>query len=76
MIIKILGTGCANCNKLEQNARKAVEELGLAATVEKVRDLKAIAGHGVMITPALVVDGKVRAAGKVLKVDQIKALLK
>ncbi|MDD4766080.1 MAG: thioredoxin family protein [Desulfotomaculaceae bacterium] len=76
MIIKILGTGCAKCNKLEQNVRKAVEELGLAATIEKVQDLKVIAGYGVMMTPALVIDEEVKVVGKVLKVDEIKALLK
>lgn len=76
MIIKILGTGCAKCNKLEQNIRKAVEELGLAVTIEKVQDLKGIARYGVMITPTLVIDEEVKVVGKVLKVDEIKALLK
>lgn len=76
MIIKILGTGCAKCNKLEQNTRKAVEELGLAATIEKVQDLKGIARYGVMMTPTLVIDEEVKVVGKVLKVDEIKALLK
>ena len=76
MIIKILGTGCANCSKLEQNTRKAVEELGLAAAIEKVQDMKAIARYGVMRTPALVIDEEVKVVGKVLKVDEIKALLK
>jgi small redox-active disulfide protein 2 len=76
MIIKVLGTGCANCNKFEQNIRQAVEEMGLAATIEKVQDLKAIAGYGVMMLPALVVDGEVKVVGKVLKAGEIKALLK
>jgi small redox-active disulfide protein 2 len=76
MIIKILGTGCANCKKLEQNARKAIEELGISATVEKVQDLKAIAKYGVMRTPALVIDEEVKIVGKVAKVDEIKELLK
>jgi small redox-active disulfide protein 2 len=76
MNIKILGTGCANCNKLEQNTRRAVEELGLAATIEKVQDMKAIARYGVMRIPALVIDEEVKVVGKVLKVDEIKTLLK
>lgn len=76
MIIKVLGTGCANCNKFEKNIRQAVEELGVAATIEKVQDLKAIAGYGVMTLPALVVDGEVKVVGKVLKAGEIKALLK
>lgn len=76
MIIKVLGTGCANCKKLEQNARKAIDELGISATVEKVQDLKAIAKYGVMRTPALVIDEKVKVVGKVAKVDEIKELLK
>lgn len=76
MIIKILGTGCANCNKLEQNIRKAVEELGLAAAIEKVQDMKVIARYGVMRMPAIVIDEEVKVVGKVLKVDEIKALLK
>jgi small redox-active disulfide protein 2 len=76
MIIKILGTGCANCKKLEQNARKAIDELGISATVEKVQDLKAIAKYGVMRTPALVIDEEVKIVGKVAKVDEIKELLK
>ncbi|MDD4335221.1 MAG: thioredoxin family protein [Desulfotomaculaceae bacterium] len=76
MIIKILGTGCANCNKLEQNIRKAVEELGLAAAIEKVQDMKVIARYGVMRIPAIVIDEEVKVVGKVLKVDEIKALLK
>ncbi len=76
MIIKILGTGCANCNRLAQNAKKAVEALGIAAAVEKVQDMKAIAGYGVMNLPALVIDEEVKSVGKILKVDEIKELLK
>ncbi|MEG3071422.1 MAG: thioredoxin family protein [Peptococcaceae bacterium] len=76
MIIKILGTGCANCNKLVQNTKKAVAALGIAAAVEKVQDMKAIAGYGVMRLPALVIDEEVKVVGKILKVDEIKELLK
>ncbi|MBM7870329.1 MULTISPECIES: thioredoxin family protein [Clostridium] len=75
MIIKILGTGCTNCKKLEENARKAVEELGLDATVEKVTEIKDIMKYGVMKTPALVVDEKVKIMGRVATSDEIKKYL-
>lgn len=70
--IKILGTGCDKCDKLEANAKKAVEELGIDATVKKIDDLVEIMTHGVMTTPALVIDGAVKAPGKVLSVEDIK----
>lgn len=72
MIIKILGTGCSNCKKLEANAKKSVEELGLDATIEKVTDMKDIMGYGVMRTPAIVINEKVKMYGKVCTVDEIK----
>ncbi|KGK88866.1 thioredoxin family protein [Clostridium sp. HMP27] len=75
MIIKILGTGCTNCKKLEENARKAVEELGLDATIEKVTEIKDIMKYGVMKTPALVVDEKVKIMGRVATSDEIKKYL-
>jgi small redox-active disulfide protein 2 len=75
MIIKILGTGCPKCKKLEANALAAVAELGIEATVEKVTDLDKIMDYGVMMTPALVIDDKVVASGKILAVSDIKALL-
>ena len=72
MVIKILGSGCRNCKKLEVNARKAVEELGVEATIEKVTDFKDIVAYGVMTTPALVVDEQVKISGKVASVEEIK----
>jgi small redox-active disulfide protein 2 len=75
MVIKILGAGCANCKKLDQNVRKAIEELGIDASVEKVEDIKAIVGYGVMRTPALVVDEQVKVMGKVASVEEIKKFL-
>jgi len=75
MEIKVLGPGCANCSKLEEATRKAVEKAGIDATIEKVTDLQAIMSYGVMSTPALVVDGNVRLAGRVPSVDDIAALL-
>ena len=75
MKIKILGTGCANCKKLEANAREAIKDLGLDAEVEKVEDLREIVGYGVMRTPALVVDETVKVLGKVATVEEIRQLL-
>jgi len=76
MRIQVLGTGCAKCKQLTANAEKAVAELGVEATVEKVEDLREMMKLGVMTTPALVVDGKVRSAGKVLGPEAVKELLR
>lgn len=75
MIIKVLGSGCASCVRLEETARHAVAELGIDATVEKVTDLNDIVSYGVMTTPALVVDEKVRLAGRVPSADEVKRIL-
>jgi small redox-active disulfide protein 2 len=75
MVIKVLGTGCAKCHQLEENVRKAVEELGLDATVEKVENIKDIMKYGVMKTPALVVDEKVKLMGRVPTAEEIKKYL-
>ena len=76
MRIQVLGTGCAKCKQLTANAEKAVAELGLGVAVEKVEDLREIMKFGVMTTPALVLDGKVRSAGKVLGPEELKRLLR
>ena len=76
MKVQILGTGCTKCKLLEQHAREAVVALGIQAEIEKVTDLAAIAGMGVMMTPALAIDGIVKSMGKVLTKDQVAALLK
>jgi len=73
--IKVLGQGCVRCDTLYDNLILALDELGLEATVEKVRDLARIAAHGVTKTPALVVDGQVVSQGKVLSVEEIKKIL-
>lgn len=75
MNIKILGSGCASCKTLYGNTEEALRQLGMEATLEKVEDFKAIAKYGVMRTPAIVVDEKVKAFGKVLTVEEIKAIL-
>jgi small redox-active disulfide protein 2 len=76
MLIKILGTGCPKCKKLEANTIEAVKTLGIDATVEKVTDLDKIMDYGVMMTPALVIDERVVASGKVLSTTEISTLLK
>ena len=75
MKIEILGTGCSKCDKLEKNLEAALRELNIDATVEKVDNLAQIVSHGVMTTPALIIDGKVKAIGKVPSIKDIKKLL-
>lgn len=76
MKIKVLGTGCTNCKKLEANTKEAVKNLGIDATVEKVEDIQAIMSYGVMRTPALVVDEEVKSMGRVLSADEVVKILK
>lgn len=73
--IQILGPGCPKCKKLAENAKTAVKELDIECEIEKVTDINQIMKFGVMITPALVVDSKVKGAGKVLSTDEIKKIL-
>ncbi|MBN1533170.1 MAG: TM0996/MTH895 family glutaredoxin-like protein [Spirochaetes bacterium] len=75
MKLEILGTGCPKCIKLEELTRKAVAELGVDAEITKVKEIEKIMNYGVMITPALVVDGEVKVAGKIPTVDDIKKLI-
>ena len=75
MKLQILGTGCPKCRKLAENAEAAAKELGIEYEIEKVTDLGKIAGYGVMITPALAIDGDVKSAGKALSVDEVKKIL-
>jgi small redox-active disulfide protein 2 len=76
MKIQILGSGCPKCKALEANAREAVKALAIEAVVEKVTEVDEIMEMGVMMTPALAVDGEVLSSGKLLTADQIGALLK
>lgn len=73
--IQILGTGCPKCKLLTSNAEAAVKALGIEAQIEKVEKIMDIMKFGVMTTPALVVDGQVKSAGKVLSADDIKKFL-
>ncbi len=75
MLIQVLGTGCPKCKKLEEHANQAAQELGLDFLLEKVTDINAILGFGVMLTPALVVDGAVKFSGKTPSVAELKVIL-
>jgi small redox-active disulfide protein 2 len=76
MKIEILGTGCPKCKATEKIVRKVVEELGKKVDIIKVEDLQEIVDRGVMMTPAVVVDGEVKIVGHVPSTDEIKKLLK
>ena len=73
--IQILGTGCPKCKKLTENAEAAAKELGVECEIEKVTDINEIVTFGVMMTPALVIDGEVKTVGKVPSAEEIKAML-
>jgi small redox-active disulfide protein 2 len=77
MEIKVLGPGCANCHKMEELAKQAVKELGIAAEVVKITDIAQIAMHGILSTPGLMVNGKVKHSGKPLPgLEKVKELIK
>jgi small redox-active disulfide protein 2 len=73
--IQILGPGCKRCVMLADTAKKAADELGLVYELEKVTEIKRFADFGIMFTPALVVDGTVKVAGKVPSVEEVKKML-
>ena len=73
--IQVLGIGCPTCERLRENAEAAVAELGIEATVEMISDVGRIVSFDVLMTPALVIDGDVKAVGKVPTTDDIKKLL-
>ncbi|MCM8612440.1 thioredoxin family protein [Accumulibacter sp.] len=76
MIIKILGSGCAKCNRLEQLTREAVAELGIEATFEHVKEMDKIMAYPIMTTPALVVDEHVKVAGRIPSKAELVGWLK
>ncbi|MBW4530266.1 MAG: thioredoxin family protein [Aphanothece saxicola GSE-SYN-MK-01-06B] len=76
MDIKILGSGCRKCITLEGHARKGAADLGLAPSIETIHDPVAIAGYGVMRTPALVIDDRVVVAGRVPAAEEVRDLLR
>lgn len=75
MLIQILGTGCSKCRKMAETAETAAKEIATDYTLEKVTDIEKIVMLGVMATPAMLVDGKVKIAGRVPRVDEMKKLL-
>ena len=75
MTIEVLGPGCAKCQTLAENAKAAIEKLGLDCELAKVSEIDEIVKRGVMMTPALIVDGVVRSVGRVVSADQIASFL-
>ena len=75
MKIEVLGTGCMKCKRLEKNVRDAVAQMGIQAEIIKVEKIEDIMNRGVMMTPALIVDGNAKVVGKVPSVEDIKKLL-
>jgi small redox-active disulfide protein 2 len=76
MLIQVLGTGCAKCTKLAEQTIEAAKEAGVDYTLEKVTDISKIVALGVMTTPALVIDGKLKCSGNVPSVEQLEKMLK
>lgn len=73
--VKVLGPGCPKCQELMKQTELAVQELGLECSVEKITDIQQIVSYGVIMTPALVVDGQVKVTGKVPSLDDIKGMI-
>jgi small redox-active disulfide protein 2 len=73
--VQILGTGCPKCKKLAENAQAAANDLGIECEIEKVTEINEIMKFGVMLTPALAIDGQVKVVGKVPSPDEIKKML-
>ncbi len=76
MKIEVLGPGCPRCQALENNVRKAVEELGIQAEIEKVTEMPRIMGYGVMSTPGIVIDGQVKGFGKLFSKEEVVEMIK
>ncbi|MDD1707738.1 MAG: thioredoxin family protein [Methanoregulaceae archaeon] len=76
MKIEVLGTGCMKCKRLMKNVEVAVQELGITAEIRKVDDISEIINRGVMLTPALAVDGEMKVSGRVADVKELKEILK
>ena len=74
--LQILGTGCPKCNSLAENAKLGAEQAGIEFEIEKITDINEIMAFGVMMTPALAIDGEIKISGKVPSPDEITAMLK
>lgn len=75
MKVEVFGTGCAKCHQLEKHVEEALKETGVAAEVVKVDDIAAIMSRGIIVTPALAIDGEIRVSGRVASVKELKGLL-
>jgi small redox-active disulfide protein 2 len=75
MLIQVLGTGCAKCRTLYETVNKAVQETGVEALIEKVEDIQQIMAFEILMTPGLVINGEVKAAGRVPNLEEIKKLI-
>jgi small redox-active disulfide protein 2 len=75
MRIEVLGSGCARCKRQAQVAERVVKELGIEAEIVKVEDITEIIDRGVMMTPALFIDGKLRSSGRIVEVEELKRML-
>jgi small redox-active disulfide protein 2 len=75
MLIQVLGTGCAKCKTLHDTVKKAVQETGVDAQIEKVEDIVKIMSFEILMTPGLVIDGKVKVAGRLPNLDEVKKLI-
>lgn len=76
MKIEIFGTGCAKCKSMAKNVEKALQETGIQAEVVKIDSIQEIMDRGIMMTPALAIDGEMKSVGKALRADEVKRLLK
>jgi len=76
MKIEIFGPGCSRCKEVEKTVTKAVSELGVSADVEKIKDMAKIVEAGIMLTPGLRINGKIKCSGHVPKVEEIKKWIK
>jgi len=76
MKIEVLGTGCARCNTAEEIVKQAVLEAGIEAEVVKVKDIREIAKYGVMVTPAVVIDGELKSVGKIPDLEEVLEWIK
>ena len=75
MLIQVLGTGCAKCKNLYETVKKAVQETGVDALVEKVEDIEQIMSFEILMTPGLVIDGEVKTAGRLPSLEEVKKLI-
>ena len=76
MEIKVLGSGCPKCGEVEKRVKNALAELNAAAAVEKITDIKTMMSYGILATPGLVINGKVKSTGRIPRIEEIKAWIR